>query len=457
MVRATHPPTWIRPHGQRSRLRRRCLCLAAAIATLALSTSCGGNGQNPCEGLEFCSAAHYPEGNWRPYDVPGNPFYTPLSDAGDPAHLRQHSTPALSAPVQDRPGNLITDEAGVGGGEPTYYDAPANALSGRFTLNCINDEFGRADHSCPIDSARLNGLQVDVIAGAKPEGGRAIVVGQPRLYDSHMIIVDQRHGWEYDLWQVQSTSSFDQVEADGTVTKGLSDKGGHIDFSYGGRTQWKGTDGTAPHRPADPSGVLLPVDDSNAAHWAEMLGRVRAEEVLREESLPDDGEINHALFIVLPCTSPTVSVFPADPVGRGWPCGKEGVQAAVGTHPLGTRLWLDMSDSQIDQLPVPNWKKIFLRAMSRYGMFVGDTGGRGRLFDIETESGVMYTSCCTSDRWARFATESKWEPFTPPSGPNELVGKLYTAGTDTYPWASDVWTKLRVLEPCITPQQGTPC
>jgi hypothetical protein len=263
-----------------------------------------------------------------------------------------------------------------------------------------------------------------------------------------MIIVDQENGWEYDLWQVQSTTSFDKVETDGTVTTGLSGNGGKIDFSWGGRTRWKASDGTAPNRP-----TVDPVDDSNAAHWAEMLGRVRAEELL------DTGQINHALFIVIPCTSPTVSEFPADPVGRGWPCGKNGVQAALGTHPLGTRLWLDMSDSDITNLPatVPEWKRIFLRAMSRYGMFVGDTGGQGWLFYVETESDVMYTSFGGWARWYHFADVNMWEPYTPPSGPKQLVGKLYASGGDTYDWPGQVWTKLRVLDPCITPQQGSPC
>ena len=428
-----------------SRGRGRWVTVAAVLTLVLVSaSSCAPKNQDPCASQEFC-AGKWPSADWRPHDIPGNPFYTPLSVAGSPAHLRQHSTPALAGPVPDTPGNLSVDEAGIDTGEPTYYSQPW-ADTPSFTLNCINDEFNRPDHGCPIDSTKLGGsFTLKVPAGAKPEGGRAIVVGQPRDHDSHLIIVDQQNGWEYDLWQVQSTSSFDQVEADGTVTKGLSSGGGKIDFSWGGRTRWKGTDGTALNRPAGD-----PVNDANAAHWAETLGRVRAEELLA-------GEIKHALFIVLPCTTATNSVFPADPPGRGAPCGTGGVQAAVGSHPLGTRLWLDMTDAEIDQLPVPDWKKIFLSAMSRFGMFVGDTGGQGWLFYIETEDGLMYTTFGGWDRWYRFANDNKWEPYTPPSGPKELVGKLYAAGSDSYDWAGQVWTKLRVLEPCITPQQGPAC
>jgi hypothetical protein len=442
MLHGKRSPTSATPHAGQSSWRRsgRWLLFSSVVIALTACPQPPEEEEDPCPGQDYC-AGNYPPGYWVPYDVANNPFYTPLSDAGTDAHLRQHSTLALSGPVSDKPGNLVADEAGTGG-EPTYW---SDLFAPEFTLNCINDEYGRLDHGCPIDSTQLGGFKLRVPAGAKPEGARAIVVGQPRVYDSHMIIIDQQNGWEYDLWQVQSTSSLDKVEVDGTVTTGLSASGGKIDFSWGGRTRWNGTDGTAPNRPAGD-----PVDDSNAAHWAESLGRVRAEELM-------NGEINHALFIVLPCTAATNSVFPADPVGRGRACGQGGVQAAVGTHPLGTRLWLDMTDAEIDQLPVPGWKKIFLHAMSRYGMFVGDTGGAGWLFYIETEGGVMYTSIGGWDRWYRFADDNMWEPYTPPGGSQQLIGKLYAAAGDTYDWAGQVWTKLRVLEPCITPQTGNPC
>ena len=39
------------------------------------------------------------------------------------------------------------------------------------------------------------------------------------------------------------------------------------------------------------------------------------------------------------------------------------------------RFQLDMSDAEIRALGVPRWKRGILRAMARYGMFVGDTGG----------------------------------------------------------------------------------
>ena len=42
---------------------------------------------------------------------------------------------------------------------------------------------------------------------------------------------------------------------------------------------------------------------------------------------------------------------------------------------MGARLQLAMSSAEIDALSVPRWKKTILRAMARYGLFLGDTGG----------------------------------------------------------------------------------
>ena len=72
----------------------------------------------------------------------------------------------------------------------------------------------------------------------------------------------------------------------------------------------------------------------------------------------------------LPCVSPGPAVFPADPAGKAFPCSST-VVSGLGAHPLGTRYWLDMTAEDIEALPVPYWKKIFVRALVNYGGFVG--------------------------------------------------------------------------------------
>jgi hypothetical protein len=62
-----------------------------------------------------------------------------------------------------------------------------------------------------------------------------------------------------------------------------------------------------------------------------------------------------------------------------------------------------MSNRQIQALAVPDWKKAILRALARYGGYVGDTGGPG--FAVEIESGSSYTSQGLPDPWVTFGRE----------------------------------------------------
>src|SRR5664280_683461 len=172
-------------------------------------------------------AGHWPQDCWHPFSN-SSVFYSALPDR---SVLVAHSQPALAGPAQHPPGNLAVSQTGAGPGEPVFY---AHATDPEFTLNCVNDDPGRPDHGCPIDTSKT-GLKLRVPAGATPESNLSIVVGQPRKYDAHMIIIDENAKWEYDLWQVQSTSSWQQVQSNGLVVKGLDPAGGKIDFSWGGR------------------------------------------------------------------------------------------------------------------------------------------------------------------------------------------------------------------------------
>jgi len=336
-------------------------------------------------------------------------------------------------------GNFGEDPRG-GGGEGVYYSTAGDP---KFTLHCVHDEFGRPDNGCPIDGRRLR-----IPAGARPEGNLAIVVGQPRAYDAHLVVVDQKGGWEYDLWQVQSTSSFTSTSGTG-VTKGLRARGGHVDFSWGGRIRLAGTGTAVDGAPGDP------VDDSNAAHWAETAGRVRAEELVA-------GRINHSLFLNTPCTANVPSLYPADPAGRAFTCSGT-VTSDLGMLPLGTRVWLDMTSKRIAHLPIPAWKKPLLRALARYGGYIGDTNADSRwLFYIETEGGNMYSSLKRPsgrpyrDRWYRFAKDNAWPVCTASDCVRGVrVGKFYREPpTDNYDYAANVWPKLRVMDACVTPRPG---
>ena len=156
-----------------------------------------------------------------------------------------------------------------------------------------------------------------------------------------------------------------------------------LELSWGGRTAI----GTA-----DADGL-----DSNAtaAHFGLAAGVIRPSELAA-------GEIDHALFMVVKCTNGS-SVYPAGP-GTGSACADKTNAPAMGQH-----FYLDLSDAQIEALSVPAWQKTILRAMARYGLYVGDTGGSG--WGIQFESGSSFTSFGQADPWVALGDQygvTKW-------------------------------------------------
>jgi hypothetical protein len=189
-------------------------------------------------------------------------------------------------------------------------------------------------------------------------------------------------------------------------------------FSLGGRTR---IDGNGLNSPA------------TASNFGNLAGVIRAQELAA-------GEIRHALFVVLKCTATGTGfgygtrngaddqaayVYPASHGGNG-------CSSAENAPPMGARLQLDMSDAQIDALGVPAWKTTILRALARYGGYVGDTGGPG--FGLQFESSTMYTVFGRTDPLVAFAQQSGIAP---------------QGGRYTFNMASGVdWARyLRVLTP----------
>ena len=243
-----------------------------------------------------------------------------------------------------------------------------------FTLHCIS----------PWGQCSIEGHRVRIPDAARPAAGG----------DAHLTVVDQAGGWEYDLWDVSSKPA----------------GGGRLDFGWGGRTRIDG-DGRG--------------SDATAAQFGNLAGIIRAPELAA-------GVIPHALFAVIKCgaTSPR-SVYPAT---------KGGTVCSDSTNapPMGTHLWLAMSDEQIEALAVPRWKKTVLHAMADYGLFMGDTGGG--TWGIQAESGQTYTSFGHEDALVTFARENGWALYN-----GRYAGNL----RDGVDWAR----YLRVLDPCVS--QGT--
>ena len=105
--------------------------------------------------------------------------------------------------------------------------------------------------------------------------------------------------------------------------------------------------------------------------------------------------------------------------------------------PMGFHFFLDMTEQQINILAVPEWRKVILRAIAEYGMFVEDTGADYNGWAVIVESGSSYTTFGDPD----------------PGSPNELdlpswvsagLGRIHLFDLQgTVNWAS----KLAVADP----------
>ena len=93
---------------------------------------------------------------------------------------------------------------------------------------------------------------------------------------------------------------------------------------------------------------------------------------------------------------------------------------------MGQRFYLAMTKREIDALGIKNWQRTILHAMRRYGLFIGDTGGSGWGFKVE--SGASATSFGRPDPWAALGASSGFRPTSTGTGP------LATRSTSARRW-----------------------
>lgn len=251
-----------------------------------------------------------------------------------------------------QPANMVAGTSGTTSdyGHPTYWSQPTDPL---YTLRATGTPNA------------IQGTRIPIPDAAQPARGS----------DGHMTVVTPE-GWEYDFWQVASKPA----------------GGGTLSFSIGGRI------------PIDGDGLD---GKATASLFGNLAGIIRAPEMAA-------GEIDHALFIVLKCSSAKTDfghgtvVGPASQSAYVWPATHGANRCSmledVNAPPLGARLQLAMSDDQIAALDVPPWKKTILTALARYGGYFGDTGGSG--FGLMFESGATYTAFGATDPLVTFAAQS---------------------------------------------------
>ena len=167
---------------------------------------------------------------------------------------------------------------------------------------------------------------------------------------------------------------------------------------------------------------------TTAAWFSNLAGIIRAQEM-------EAGQINHALFAIVRC-SDGAAVYPAKSGTTARTCSSLGLPG-TSSVPMGARLWLDMSDAQIDALAAPAWKKTILKALAHYGAIVGDTGAYSQKFSfgLQFESGTTYTAMGHADKMAEWAAK---QGFT---GRPSYLGLGNVVDWGRY---------LRVLDPCVS-------
>ena len=349
-----------RRRGKRAvvvRIRRvrafRCVALVTKrrVAPKPVTQDATAVATSAADGWRGFGPGHWPGADWRPY-ADSSPFN---QSAQGGVQVHPNSAALVQRSLQwGAPGNLVASADSDGDfGHPTFYSQPSDPL---FTLRSAG---GRS---------AIDGLRIPIPEVARAAGGD----------DGHMTVVTP-DGWEYDFWQVTSKPA----------------GGGTMTFNGGGRTRIDG-DGLNSY--------------GTAALYGNLAGMIRAPELIA-------GRIDHALFIVLKCTSSTTDfgygttknstssgafVYPA--LHGGASCSDPNVP------PMGARFRLNMSDGQIQALPVPAWKKTILTALAHYGGYVGDTGGPG--FGFMFESSTTYTAFGVQDPLVPFAQQNRlpvWE------------------------------------------------
>jgi hypothetical protein len=206
--------------------------------------------------------------------------------------------------------------------------------------------------------------------------------------DGHLAVVEP-DGTEDDFWQVQNANP---ISGGGVLTV----------HAYGAV-------------PIDGSGCC---GGATAALQGLYAGMIRPQELAA-------GVINHALVMSVKCSSGT-HVYPA--MGNGASCADTENAPAI-----GQRLQLNMTDAQVDAMPVADYEKVILKAMIHYGAYVTDTGGSP--WDFSFEPALDYTSFGYSNPFLAYA---------------QAAG-LTTSDIYTFTFNNDVdWSKLQVVDVCYT-------
>lgn len=304
----------------------------------------------------------------RPYSD-ASPFNTPVGEA--PTVLANSAALVSGSGFSGKPSPISTSRA-----ESNNYDHPVYYPSATDPLATL--------------VFRNSGYTVKV-----PLPNTAIPAGAS---DHHLAVVWD--GWEYNLWNATKTGTpgnytFTSQIGGRMLANGPGIKTAALVSQYGNSYE---------------GGV--------EAKFGERAGLIQADEMKA-------GVINHALFVV-------ASGSAAGTSGAVYPGYNSPTYATPDRVRMGQRFWLDMSDAAIDATTAPAWEKTIAHAAHQYGIYVGDKGGNG--FGFMLESSTPDTSAGVPNRWDSF-----W--------PAQGVRKDSTWGYNATFTSTAIWSHLKAIAP----------
>lgn len=324
---------------------------AAGLASLAL----GGEAQAKSP---TCAASHagggygelgdgvFPSSCWRPY-AEESPFNDRISRRPNVKGGSNGVVNRLTS-ASDGVSHFVAGDEAKDWGVAMYYSDASDPV---YTVQCTE----------PWGVCAVEGAQIHIPEDAAPSG--VWPLPNPNAdYDSHLTVVDQTTGWEYDLWNIRSMQN------------------GVIVIKWGGKTRVDG-DGLG--------------SDAVAARYGSAAGLIRAEEL-------QEGKIDHALSLTVPCTD-----------GFTWPASKGALECSEAGMPTnhalqnGDLLQLKLSRKRIARFP--KWKSAILTAWKKYGAYVGDTTGDATQWSLKFESAAGYEAEGQSDPLVELAQSQGFE------------------------------------------------
>jgi hypothetical protein len=305
----------------------------------------------------------------RPYSST-SPFNTPVGPSPQVLPNSAQLVAGSGLPGNGLPSPISTDRA-----EQVNYDHPVYYPKSTDPVATITFRNSGASFRVPVPNYAIP-------AGAS---------------DHHICIVYD--GWEYNLWNASKT-------------------GGPGNYTFtaqiGGRML---ADGPGIKTPALVQQYGPSYEGGVEAKFGLRAGLITAAEMKA-------GQINHALFVV-------ASGAAAGTSGGTYPGYNTPYQGTDRVR-MGTRFWLAMTPAQIDATSAPAWEKTIAKAAATYGIYVGDKGGAG--FSFMLESATPFNAA---------GVANPWDSYWPAQG---------VRNTGTYGYAASftsraIWSNLRAIAP----------